>query len=246
MNQNLNDVLYNAEKNHWWFHSRRNIISYLFWNKYVQTKQKLNILSIGSSSGAEIEYLSKYGNVTGIDLDDECIKYCRNKNLNILKEDITNCSFENESVDIIFAMDVLEHIPDHKKACCEIYRILKKEGLLVITVPACQFLWSKHDELGPYPHQRRYSKKKLLNLLEHQGFKILRLSYYNFFLFPLVFLTRKILKVSPLNQLKVPNKYINQFFKVIFFSEKYFLKHLNFPLGSSLIAICWKSKERLK
>ncbi len=235
--------LYKAERDHWWFHSRRRILTDLFWKDLNKENKRLNILSVGSSSGAEIEYLSKYGNVTGLDLDEDAVKFCSNKGLNILREDITKSSLLSESFDIVFAMDILEHVPDHEKALREIYRIVKKGGYLIITVPAGRFLWSKHDEQGAYPHKRRYRKRDLLNLLKTQNIKILKLSFYNFFFFPLIFLYRKVLRTFSLEQLKIPNKYINQICRFIFTSERYFLNKFNFPLGVSLIAICRKMEK---
>ena len=144
MKENGN-LLYHAEKHHWWFQARREIIDYLFWNRY-KLGIKPNILSVGCSSGVELEYLAKFGHVTGIDASYDAIQMCTNRGFNVFKEDITACSFPDESYDVIFAMDVLEHIPDHEAAYLKILRLLKKGGYIVITVPACMSLWSKFDE----------------------------------------------------------------------------------------------------
>lgn len=50
-------------------------------------------------------------------------------------EDITKCSFESESFDLIIHCDVIEHVPDYKKAFAECYRILKQGGSMVFTCP---------------------------------------------------------------------------------------------------------------
>lgn len=53
----------------------------------------------------------------------------------MVKMDITNVQFPDESFDIIFCCHVLEHIPDDRKAIRELYRVLKPNGRLIIQVP---------------------------------------------------------------------------------------------------------------
>lgn len=53
----------------------------------------------------------------------------------VLHEDAANLSFENESIDIILSLDVFEHIYFYKEAFEEIYRVLKPNGKLILTIP---------------------------------------------------------------------------------------------------------------
>ncbi|MBL4674044.1 MAG: class I SAM-dependent methyltransferase [Arenicella sp.] len=50
-------------------------------------------------------------------------------------EDLTNLSFNNESLDKIISFDCLEHIPDYKKALTECYRALKQGGRMLLSFP---------------------------------------------------------------------------------------------------------------
>jgi predicted SAM-dependent methyltransferase len=52
-----------------------------------------------------------------------------------VKVDIQNTSFENDAWDLIVCNHVLEHVPDYKIALMELKRILKKDGILELTVP---------------------------------------------------------------------------------------------------------------
>jgi hypothetical protein len=54
---------------------------------------------------------------------------------------------------------------------------------LLVTVPAFMFLWSQNDVINM--HQRRYTVPELTAKLERHGFRLLRISYNNFFVFPL-------------------------------------------------------------
>lgn len=238
------------ERKLWWYKGRRAIIQSLFWEKTgknpqppknlqdPKNPQPPKILSVGCGTGAEIEFLQKFGDVTALDVDDESIKYCQNKGFNVIKSDINQNNLPAHSYDVIFAMDVLEHIQDDQKAVQEIHRLLKPQGHLVITVPALKCLWSKFDELGNFPHLRRYHRPELKTLLSPK-FKILKLSYYCFLLFPIIFLVRKINK-NPVGQMNIPRPFINNVLYLIFQAEKYLLKLLNLPFGSSLIAISQK------
>ena len=66
-------------------------------------------------------------------------------------------------------MDVLEHIRDDYSALKEWKKVLNPNGIILISVPAFQHLWSHHDKfLG---HYRRYNKKDfILNVNLQQTF----------------------------------------------------------------------------
>jgi len=82
---------------------------------------------------------------------------------------------------LIGLFDVIEHIGDDKRFLLSLRKALVPEGLLVITVPAFQFLWSEHDVA--HQHFRRYSKRSLSNLLTGAGYEIVAISYWDTLLF---------------------------------------------------------------
>ncbi len=53
----------------------------------------------------------------------------------IRNEDATQLKFANSTFDFVLALEILEHIPDYKSALSEFSRVLKKDGLLIITTP---------------------------------------------------------------------------------------------------------------
>jgi ubiquinone/menaquinone biosynthesis C-methylase UbiE len=53
----------------------------------------------------------------------------------MVKMDIMNIQYEDESFDIIYCSHVLEHVPDDCKAIREFFRILKKTGWAILNVP---------------------------------------------------------------------------------------------------------------
>lgn len=50
-------------------------------------------------------------------------------------EDVTALSFDDQSLDVIISCDVLEHVPDYRRALVEFSRVLKPGGRLLLTVP---------------------------------------------------------------------------------------------------------------
>jgi SAM-dependent methyltransferase len=170
------------EKDYWWFRARRDMIFKLLRKMNINSNYK--ILDLGCASGFLIEFLEKKGfkNISGIDISKEAIKKCRDKGLtNTFTLDCVDTKFKDREFDILIASDVLEHIENDDIALREWNRILKKNGILIVFVPAFNFLWSQHDEANY--HYRRYSRKKLLDGLKKSNFSILRTSYWNFSLF---------------------------------------------------------------
>ena len=125
----------------------------------------------------------------------------------------------------------------------QIFLSLKKNGIVFLTVPAYNFLWTSKDE--DLKHFRRYNKDTLLQVTP-KNFSILKISYFNTLLFPilsLILLFLRFFRIRFINQAETqPLSIINFFLYKIFSFEKYFIKSINFPFGLSLMAILRKSK----
>ena len=77
--------------------------------------------------------------------------------------------------DLIYSLNVLEHIEDDVAAARMLYEKLKPGGRMLIYVPAFQFLFSSMDE--KVGHHRRYDKSGLITVLRRAGFEIDRARY---------------------------------------------------------------------
>lgn len=53
----------------------------------------------------------------------------------VMHQDLQNLSFEDASLDLVVSEDVLEHVPDLARACGEIFRVLKRGGAHVFSIP---------------------------------------------------------------------------------------------------------------
>lgn len=77
----------------------------------------------------------------------------------------------------VFGINVLEHIKDDEKALKNIRSTLKKNGKLILLVPAKKKAYTKLDkELG---HFRRYEKKELIKKLKNNGYAIEKIYFFN-------------------------------------------------------------------
>jgi SAM-dependent methyltransferase len=56
-------------------------------------------------------------------------------NVEFSSVDLTAIPLPDDSVDVIVCSEVLEHIPDNKKAVSELYRVLKNDGSLLVSMP---------------------------------------------------------------------------------------------------------------
>lgn len=89
---------------------------------------------------------------------------------------------------LVLLMDVLEHVPDDVALLRQHTRDLPPDGLVIISVPAFQALWSSHDVfLG---HQRRYTRVGLEAVVRAAGLRVRRSRYFFGLLLPVVAILR--------------------------------------------------------
>lgn len=236
--ENVQAILDHLEQEHWWYQARREIVATVI-DSIVVTNNP-SIVSVGCGNGTELQFLQSKGRVIGLDIDAQVVAHCKEKGFEVIQADLLNNSL-TEQFDVVIAMDIVEHIKDDKKAIQALYDLLKPGGSVIITVPAFPFLWTELDELTDFPHHRRYTRATLKKVLQKPGMKVSLCSYYNFFLFPLIVLT-KLLKTSAEKQLQLPHRFFNTIFYHIFAAERFFLGWLRFPCGGSLITVITKEQ----
>jgi SAM-dependent methyltransferase len=242
---------YSLERNHWWFRVRLLLLDYLY-SRYVLKSNEDKVLNAGAATGATSEMLKKYARVTSLEYDSDCASFLSEiLNEPVLNESLTSLPMESGSLDAVCAFDVIEHIDDHRLAISEIHRVLKKDGIVFLTVPAYNFLWSEHDEVNH--HFRRYTLNELQDLLVMSGFKVSYKSYFNSILFPFIFIARMASRIMPI---KAGKKGIasdfegvnsNRLFDVVLFQvfrlELFFIRiGIRFPFGVSAVIIAKKSE----
>lgn len=235
-------LIANIEKRHWWYRARHEIIETLI--KEFLTAPLARIINVGCGTGSTMSIWKRLAReVIGIDTAGEALLYAQSQGFERLNIDDaqTLSTIESESADMVVALDVFEHLPDDRAAMVSANRVLRPGGLLLVTVPAKMYLWGGADIMSE--HCRRYEKKAIAILLEENNFSMLRITYFNTFLFIPIFLARKLEKVFTINperEYAVPHRVLNRILYKIFRSEKFFLRYVNFPIGVSIAVIARK------
>ena len=201
--------------------------------KYEDSKKKI-VLEIGCANGhfiSEIQKLKRY-NYIGSDAQSSRVFNLANKynNIPFIVFDLLKNPFSENFFDNVVMLNVLEHIKEDQRALCEVHRMLKKNGLLIIEVPSGSFLYDDYDV--KLLHFRRYDMKDLINKLSNAGFKIEKKTHLGFLAFPfflIIKLFNKFFK-KKLTVTKSANISDNTFLKILFKIEKK-LGSLSLPFG---------------
>lgn len=240
--------LFEVEQRHFWHVGRREIILDVL-RKNVPHLSALKMLEIGCGNGSVLAHLKQNGvDIEGGDIFLEALKFSQQRvgSVNLYHLDVLALPFI-DSFDIIGLFDVLEHIDEDERALREIGQALKSGGMLILTVPANKFLWGYFDAHSY--HKRRYSKRELAAKLERNGFIIKKLTFFMFFLFPLLAAIRMAGNIlhgaggggkgrAHLEERNVP--IINDFFLGILGLEKWLLRYFTLPFGASLLVLAQK------
>ena len=160
-------LLAETEESFWWHRGRQRIVRRLL-NRFVAPDAR--VLDIGCGPGGTTLAYASGRAVLGTDSSPESLRWARQRGLTVAAMDASRLAVASQSVDAVVALDILEHVPDDAAVVREAYRALRPGGVLVLTVPAYQFLWSSHDEA--VGHLRRYTRRPLVRMVQEAGFQI--------------------------------------------------------------------------
>ena len=215
--------------------SREKCLEYL--NNYENSEKKI-VLEIGCSSGNlidQIKVLSKYNYIASDSIKTHILKLSEyHKDIPFLVFDLLKNPLKKKFCNGIIMLNVLEHIEDDYTALIEINNLLEQNGILILEVPSCKFLYDDYDK--KLLHFRRYNMKDIISKLESAGFKIEKKTHLGFLIFPIFFLVKIFNKIFyrifkndnvVITQAKISNNYILK--KLFYFEKK--LKNINLPFG---------------
>jgi SAM-dependent methyltransferase len=239
------EKMYNLEDSYWWFVGKRRIAQNLI-EEFVPLNRRAAVLDVGCGTGATMCFLDHYGRAYGIDISETALCFCQQRALSGLsRASALGLPFADNSFSLITAFDVLYHeeIVDDLMALREFHRVCKEGGSVLISEPAFNFLWSWHDVA--YHSRRRYVASELKLKLEEVGLQVVKLSYSNALLFPLIFAFRiwkRFSKPSTEDQsdLKPLNPYLNKALLALYDLEASLVCKTRLPVGSSVVCVARK------
>ena len=130
------------------------------------------VLDIGSFYG---EFLIRFPKESlGVEISDSALNFSKSLGLKTIKCNVeNNIPVENKSYDVVFACHILEHLVSPHKLLRESHRILKSQGLAIISVPNMDALsLSKSPGYRFSEHLYAFNVKSLSFLCERAGFKV--------------------------------------------------------------------------
>ena len=226
----------------WWLLGRKPIIR-RYLEGAITPGAGMTIMDIGCGSGGSLDVLAEFGEVIGVEPSAVLARRARQRGIAkaVFQQDALNLD-ECRDVDLFTMFDVLEHIEDDHAFLRKLRERAPQNHQLLISVPALQFLFSDHDRI--LHHCRRYSGRRLRSTLTAAGYRVRRMSYFMFLLFPLALAAR--MKDKLMARLGRPSKSLDvsdvpRFLSVPFAAslklEAFLSKGIRLPVGLWLFAL---------
>jgi len=110
---------------------------YDFASEFCMDKKVLNVAS-GCGYGSEVLMKSAV-ETFNVDISENLVAYGNNKygsyRNHFLKMDAQNLQFPDKFFDAIVSFETFEHLPDYRKFLDECHRVLKDDGILIVSTP---------------------------------------------------------------------------------------------------------------
>lgn len=243
MEQSTYAVESRVEATHWWFTERRRLFGRVL--QRLALPSNVRILDIGTSTGTNLRLLRDLGfsNFEGVDMSPESVRWCSSKGLGqVTLGDVCKLPFADETFELVLATDIIEHVDDDFAALREIRRVLKPDGVVLLTVPTFMSLWGLQDDVSH--HKRRYRLPQLLKLARRTGLEDIRSFYFNYLLFLPIWSARQIIRLLDL-KLKSENEinasWLNGILKLIFRLDVTTAPSVKPPFGVSCMVVAKKA-----
>lgn len=129
-----------------------------------------HVLDIASGEGYGSNLLSKVAaRVTGVDISADAVHHAKKKyaslavNLNFKQGNAAQIPLEDDSVDVVTSFETLEHTTEHEAFFKEIRRVLKPNGLLIISTPDT-VTYKQREPINPY-HVKELDTQQFMKLV---------------------------------------------------------------------------------
>ena len=231
--------MYLVEESMWWYAGlHANLLAAL--QAHLPSYSEGALLDAGCGTGAlltKLRHAFSHLFLVGLDVDADACVFAAGKSAQPVCEGTLNSlPFADGSFVAIVSADVLYHRSvDERRALLEFRRCLVPQGVLVINVPAYQWLYSSHDRA--VHTARRYTRWRLRAALEDAGFCDIQTTHWNTILFPLMVLHRVLTRRGATSDVVLYPGYLERCFRAVMQLETRFLKSgMIFPYGGSILA----------
>lgn len=236
-----------AEQQHFWFRGFRAFVRPLVADA-LNGSGAARILDCGCGTGANLVMLTEFGRAFGFDLSWQGLEFAHGYGQpRVAHASITHIPFASASFELVTAFDVLYSLTEvqESSALDEIFRVLRPGGAVIVNVAALNVLRGNHSVFGS--EVRRSTRRRLRQILTVHGFDVVRLTYTNFTLFPLMLAVRTAQRMIGLatpeeagTDIMVPPRPLNAVLASLLNLEARALRITNMPVGSSLLCVARK------
>lgn len=235
-------ALHKNQERHWWYAARRTILNAVLEDVHRRGLPPGKLYDLGCGVGANLPLLERFGPTIGVDMAEEAVTFCKSRGHdNVVRADLNHLEgLESESGRLVMLADVIEHLDDEGPCLRAARKLLAPGGALIVTVPACPFLWGPCDDVAQ--HKRRYTEGSLRAVIDPL-FEIERTTYFNTFLFGAVAAGRmleRLLSRPGIEEADVPPEPVNRVLQSIFAAEAPLVSKVHLPIGVSLLCVARK------
>jgi len=242
-----------AERDHFWFRGFRAFVRPLL-ARATPAERPVRALDCGCGTGNNLALLEPLGPAFGIDLTWSALEFAHEAGKRrIARASAARLPFGDAAFDLVTSFDVFQCLSDEdeRAAAAEIFRVLRPGGHALINVAAMDLLWGDHSILA---HEvRRYSRAHFREVLTGAGFDVLRLTFTNISLFPVLYLVRLVQRLRGLpvaddaegatREISIPPAPFNALFSGVLLLEAALARWTNLPFGSSIICLARKPER---
>jgi ubiquinone/menaquinone biosynthesis C-methylase UbiE len=233
-----------AQATHFWFRGFRRFVAPVL-HDLARGRTDLRLIDCGCGVGQNLALLEPYGRATGFDLTESGAAAAHAAGRPVVRADLAQMPFPSNTFDIATSFDVLQCVAPDRAALCEMARVIRPGGAVVLTLAALEMLRGDHSEV--WHEVRRYTPATARTLVESAGLGVERVAFMFATLFPLMFAVRATQRLlRPFRSLRadtdiaVPSAPVNAVLTWLVQREAALARRLPMPIGSSLLVVARK------
>ena len=233
------DNIVRLEERHWWYLGMRRIAERML--NTIGLRAGARILDAGCGTGGALKWLCQFGTVAGIDFHPRAVHFASQQSQCVAQASIQAIPFRDSTFDLVTCFDVLYHLAvnDDVQALREMAAVLRPGGWLLVRVPAHDWLRGAHDR--QVHTRRRYAARELRQKIDSAGLELQRLTGAGIMLLP-VAIIRRLTQADhqARSDVTMPPQFVNRALTRLLAAEGLWVRHFNFPVGLSLLALARK------
>jgi SAM-dependent methyltransferase len=229
------------EERMWWYRGLRALAEQLLRPALASSPASGAVLDAGCGTGGMLAVLRRAAAprlVFGLEHDSEAARLAAAKSRTpVVVGSVNGMPMGAGALAAYLSFDVLCHrAVEPLNALREARRCLQADGIVLLNLPAYRWLMSAHDRR--VHNVRRFTRAETRSLLQQEGFRVLRASYWNTFLFPLMLAHRVFGRDDAQSDVRDYPRWLDAAFSIVLTFERALIGlGVNLPFGGSVMAL---------